>query len=160
VEIQPNRGARIRAIPVEEALERAELRVVLEGFVAARAAERVTPDEARELRKIAAQMRRAVRNVELQEYGDLNAELHRRISAISAHATAAAAIERLQWQVVRHQYVRILRGGRPAVSLGQHGAIVDAICRHDAAGAEAAMRTHVDSVADVFRAEVGAPLGE
>src|SRR4051812_17576121 len=42
VELQPNRGARVREISVDEAIEITEVRQAVEGLVAARAAERVT----------------------------------------------------------------------------------------------------------------------
>src|SRR6266496_3792577 len=40
IEVQPNKGARIREIPLAEAIEITEVRMVLEGLVAARAAAR------------------------------------------------------------------------------------------------------------------------
>ncbi|MGW6501089.1 FCD domain-containing protein [Nonomuraea angiospora] len=46
VEILRNKGARVRAIPKAEAVEITEVRMVLEGLSAAKAAERVTPEQA------------------------------------------------------------------------------------------------------------------
>lgn len=50
VELQPNRGARVREISVEEAIEITEIRRAVEGLVAARAAERITDQEIAEVR--------------------------------------------------------------------------------------------------------------
>src|SRR6266705_3418921 len=46
VDIQRHRGARVRVIPLDEAIEITEVRRLLEGLIAARAAERVTPAQA------------------------------------------------------------------------------------------------------------------
>jgi DNA-binding GntR family transcriptional regulator len=49
VELQPNRGARVREISVPEPIEITEVRRAVEGLVAARAAERITDDPGRPL---------------------------------------------------------------------------------------------------------------
>jgi DNA-binding GntR family transcriptional regulator len=152
VEILRNKGARVRAIPLAEAVEITEVRMVLEGLVAARAAERVTPAEADELRAIGAEMRAACAGSELLRYSDLNARLHRRIREIAGHQTTAAILERLGAQVVRHQFRLSLQPGRPAVSLPQHERIIEAVAGQDPDQAEAAMRAHLSSVVQALRA--------
>ncbi len=146
VEVQRHRGARVRIIPLSEAIEITEVRRLLEGLTAARAAERVTPAQAAELEDITAEMRVAVAAAELLRYSDANARLHARIRAIAAHGTATSMIERLRAQLVRHQFALALIPGRPAVSLAQHERIVAAIVARDPAAAEAAMRDHISSV--------------
>src|SRR4029453_16224312 len=59
VEIQRNRGAQVRKVSLDEAIEITEVRMVLEGLVAARAAERVTDEQATELDEIGLLMRQA-----------------------------------------------------------------------------------------------------
>ena len=146
VDVQRHRGARVRVIPISEAIEITEVRRLLEGLTAARAAERVTPQQAAELEDIIGQMRVAVDSAELLRYSDANARLHARIRAIAAHDTATGMIERLRAQLVRHQFALALIPGRPAVSLAQHERIVAAIVARDPAAAEAAMRDHITSV--------------
>jgi len=65
VEIQPNRGARVREISVDEAIGLTEVRGALEGLVARRAAERATASDIRHLADIAANMREAVARFEV-----------------------------------------------------------------------------------------------
>jgi DNA-binding GntR family transcriptional regulator len=151
IEVQPNRGARIREIPLAEAIEITEVRMVLEGLVAARAAERVTSADKARLRGIIAEMRRAVRAAELLRYSELNAGLHAAIRAAADHATAARILEQLRGQVVRHQFQLALLPGRPAISVAQHERIVAAICAGDPAAAGQAMRAHVASVLQALR---------
>jgi DNA-binding GntR family transcriptional regulator len=146
VDVQRHRGARVRLIPLSEAIEITEVRRLLEGLTAARAAERVTPAQAAELEDIVREMRLAVEAAELLRYSDTNARLHARIRAIAAHDTATSMIERLRAQLVRHQFTLALIPGRPAVSLAQHEQIVAAIVAREPAAAEAAMRAHITSV--------------
>ena len=114
VDVQRHRGARVRVIPLDEAIEITEVRRLLEGLTAARAAQRATPAQAAELREIVAEMREAVGAAELLRYSDANARLHALIRAIAAHETATGIIERLRAQMVRHQFMLSLVPGRPA----------------------------------------------
>ncbi|HVB42821.1 MAG TPA: GntR family transcriptional regulator [Streptosporangiaceae bacterium] len=152
VEFERNRGARVRAISLAEAIEITEVRRLLEGHQAARAAQRVTGAEAAELRGIVRDMRAAVERSELLRYSDLNARLHAAIRDISAHETSARLLRQLRDQTVRHQFTLSLVPGRPAVSLPQHEAIVAAVTGRDAAAAERAMQDHLHSVIDALRA--------
>jgi DNA-binding GntR family transcriptional regulator len=151
VEIQRNKGARVRAVSLAEAIEITEARMVLEGLAARKAAERCSADEAAELLGIGREMRAAYARSELLAYSDLNARLHRRIREIGRHGTSASLIERLGAQVVRHQFRLALQPGRPAVSLPQHERIIEAVAAGDPDAAEQAMRSHLASVAEALR---------
>ena len=153
VEVQRNKGARVRAISAEEAIEISEVRMALEAMSAARAAARVTPEGAADLKRIATSMRQSVKAGELMTYSDLNARLHAKVQELSANATCTRTIERLKGQVVRHQFALSLQPGRPSVSLPQHERIVTAIVRRDPPAAEQAMRDHLASVVDALRAQ-------
>jgi DNA-binding GntR family transcriptional regulator len=146
VDVQRHRGARVRVIPLDEAIEITEVRGMLEGLAAARAAQRATSADIDELQEIIRQMREAVAAGELVRYSDANARLHALIRRIAAHQTATGIIERLRAQMVRHQFMLSLVPGRPAVSLAQHESIVAAIATRDSAQAETAMRDHITSV--------------
>lgn len=146
VELQPNRGARVRETTAEEAVEITELRQSIEALVAGRAAERVTDAQVAELREIEALMVAAVDHAELLTYSDLNARLHALIRQIAAHQTASRLLEQLRGQMVRHQLRLALVPGRPSISLPEHREIIDAVCSRDPERARQAMATHVDSV--------------
>jgi DNA-binding GntR family transcriptional regulator len=152
VEFQRNRGARVREISLGEAIEITEVRQLLEGLQAARAAERVTRAESAALRGIVKDMRAAVAKSELLLYRDLNARLHASIRDIAAHETSARLLRQLRDQTVRHQFSLALVPGRPAVSLPQHEAIVVAVTAHDPSAAQRAMHEHLQSVIEAFQA--------
>lgn len=146
VERVQNRGARVRAVSLAEAVEICEVRMVLEGLCAAKAAEHVTKDEAKQLKAIGRQMRSAVSKGDVLGYSQLNQNLHRMVREISGQQTARDVLERLRAQSVRHQFKLAMHPGRPTVSLPEHLAIIDAICAHDPTAAEEAARAHLRSV--------------
>jgi len=154
VELQPNRGARVRQISAEEAIEITELRRAVEALVAARAAERVTDEEIAELKALGEAMSSAVAQMDMLGYSELNAQLHGTIRQIAHHHTATRVIEQLHGQMVRHQFRLALVPGRPSVSLPEHLAIIDAVCARDPDRAERAMRAHLDSVLKMLTAVV------
>ena len=152
VEFQRNRGARVREVSLAEAIEITEVRQLLEGLEAARAALRINKAEAAALRGIVTDMHAAVAGSELLRYSELNASLHVAIRDIAAHETSARLLRQLRDQTVRHQFSLSLVPGRPAVSLPQHEAIVAAVTAHDPDAAERAMHDHLQSVIDALQA--------
>jgi DNA-binding GntR family transcriptional regulator len=153
VERIPNRGARVRVVTTAEAVAITECRMALEALCAAKAAERVTDDEAAQLRELAENLRRSVADGNPLKYSELNRELHRRVGAISGQAVAVGLLERLHAQLVRHQFQLALRPGRPEVSLPEHLAIADAVAGRRPADAERAVRAHLASVIEALQAE-------
>jgi DNA-binding GntR family transcriptional regulator len=151
VERPQNHSARVRAVSIEEAVEITEVRAALEALCARKAAGRVSESEADELRGLAQQMEEAVARGDRERYSECNRRLHAKIIQISAQGTAAATIQRLRGQAVRFQFQLARQPGRPSVSLPQHLAIIDAVCRRDQDGAADAMRLHLESVADAIR---------
>ena len=159
VEIQPNRGARVREITVQEAVEITEIRRAVEGLVAARAAEQVTDEDIIYLRELGDAMQAAVQAADMLRYSELNAQLHSKVRSIARHDSATRIIEQLNGQMVRHQFRLSLVPGRPTVSLPEHLAIIEAVCSRDADAAERAMRTHLTSVLDALKTIAGATAG-
>jgi DNA-binding GntR family transcriptional regulator len=152
VERVQNRGARVRAVPLNEAIEISEVRMVVEGLCAAKAAERITDAEIAELRELGEAMRAAVSRGEVMTYSKLNERLHQRVRQIGGQETADGVLERLRAQSVRHQYRLALQPGRPQVSLPEHLAIIDEICAHAPDAAERAARRHLRSVIEALKA--------
>ena len=139
VERIQSRGARVRAVSLEEAIEITEVRMVVEGLCAARAAEGATDEDKTELHEIGEQMRAAVSGGDVWGYSELNKRLHSLVLRVSGQETAHEVLSRLRGQNVRHQFRLAMHPGRPTASLPQHLAIIEAICAADPAAAEQAM---------------------
>jgi DNA-binding GntR family transcriptional regulator len=151
VQRERNRGARVRPISLEEAVEITETRAVVEGLCAAKAAERATAEDRARLRELAEQMRTAVENGDIPTYSRTNQLVHRAVREISAHQTAGLMLDRLRTQSVRYHFSVALVPGRPAVGMKEHHAVIEAICSCDAALAEQTMRAHLLSVVGALR---------
>jgi len=148
---EPHRGARVRKVSNEEAVEILQARAVLEGLAARQAAERI--DEAGTERLVAC----LARHRELLDLGDLlgasdaNADLHAALLGLSGHGTAQRLIHALHAQTVRYQYRTILIPGRSAASVDEHAVIVEAVIGGRPDDADAAMRRHLFNVAQAVR---------
>ena len=150
VERLPNRGARVRAITVDEAIEIVEVRIGLETLCARKAAENLTPADAERLRALRSDIEAAIGSGDLMAYSRLNQELDRRIRDLSRHGTATQLLERLRAQSARHQFRLAFHPGRAATSAPEHIAIIDAILAKDPDAAEAATRAHLSGIVQVL----------
>ena len=153
---EPNRGARVRAVSDEEAVEIAETRLAIEVMVARQAATRANEADRTALRAVEMDMRDAVAKADFTAFSQRNAALHREMQRIAGNATANRILDTLKSHLVRLQYRVILLPGRPETSLAEHHAIVDAICAGDADAAEAAMRQHLTSFMQLLKQAIDA----
>jgi DNA-binding GntR family transcriptional regulator len=151
VEHERNRGAKVRRVEQDEAVEILQARAVLEALAAREAARRASDAQVAELRGILASMRERLDAGDLLGVSERNATLHSTILAISEHRIAARLVASLQSQLVRFQYRTILQPGRPEHSFAEHTRVIDAIAAHDPDAAEAAMRAHLMHVTDALR---------
>ena len=148
VEREPNRGARVRMVTVEEAVEIVQCRAALEALAARHAARNATPDDLAALREIHEEMAARIAGGDLLAYSACNACFHGRVLTASRHRTAHRLVTGLRAQMVRFQFRTILVPGRPAESLAEHGAILDALAAADPDAAQRAMTAHLAHVVD------------
>jgi len=151
VQRERNRGARVRPISLEEAVEITEARAVVEGLCAAKAAERATANDRARLRELGDEMRAAVENADIPAYSQTNQLVHRAVRDISRHETAGLMLDRLRTQSVRYHYRVALLPGRPAIGLQEHLGVIEAVCSGDPGVAEQTMRSHLLSVVTALR---------
>ena len=145
---EPHRGARVRQVSDDEAVEILEARAVLEGLAVRLAAERIDDVGRERLRDCVARQRELLEADDLLGASDANAVLHATLLELSGHSTAARLIDALNSQTVRYQYRTILIPGRSAASIAEHAAIVEAVVAGRPEEAESAMRTHLFNVAN------------
>lgn len=151
VERIQNRSARVRAVDLDEALEIVEIRAAVESLCAGRAATQADESGRDRLRRIGDDMRAAVESGDTERYSDGNRRLHHLILELSGMKVAPDIVDRLRAQGIRH-HIRLARQhDRPATSLPEHLAIIDAICDGDPEAATEAMRRHLISVKEATR---------
>lgn len=151
VDRQANRGATVRRISLDEAIQITQARAALERLVAAEAARMATAQDHAELVQLIAEMGSAVADDRSGDYSALNTRLHQRLREMSGHEVAAQLITNLRNRAAHHQYRLALMPGRSAESLDQHAAIVDAVVAGDSERAASAMSAHLESVIEVLR---------
>jgi DNA-binding GntR family transcriptional regulator len=151
---EPHRGARVRKVSDDEAVEILQVRAVLEGLAVRLTAERIDDTGATRLRALLERHRELLEGGDLLGASDANADLHAALLALSGHGTARRLIRALNSQTVRYQYRTILIPGRPAASVAEHTAIVEAVVAGRADEAEAAMRSHLFNVAQAVQRAV------
>lgn len=148
---EPHRGARVRQVSDEEAVEILQARAVLEGLAVRQAAERIDDRGAVRLQACLARQRELLELGDLLGASDANADLHAALLELSGHGTALRLIRALSSQTVRYQYRTILIPGRSTASLAEHAAIVEAVIAGQADEAENAMRGHLFNVAEAVQ---------
>jgi len=146
VEIEVNRGARVRAFSLSEAVEILRVREVLEGLAAVIAIDKATPEDIRELRAVVVEMEDALATDDVMRYAALNARFHQIILDAAGHEIVNRFLGSLRYGLIRYQFGSILVPGRRDQSLAEHQAILAALEAKDAAEIERVARLHVASV--------------
>ena len=126
----------------EEVQDLYTLRLLIEPYAAARAAERMDDASLKTLQEIDKDMRGVVEGDDrsFTRFAEADAKLHRLIATGSGNRLIAETIERL------HSHLQIFRSlystNAPEEAAAEHQRIIDALLAHDAAAAEAAARHH------------------
>ena len=113
---QRNRSAWAGAVTIEEAIEILEVRALIEGICAARAATRAASEDRRDLRRLADERTDAVNNGDVLTDSRLSDQIHTRLREIALQQAAAGIIDRLRHQGVRYQFHVSLLPGRLAMA--------------------------------------------
>lgn len=154
----PNRGVFVRSLSVREMLEVYELRALVFGFAAERAAERAGAADQRALETLLDAMDEASAAEDSTRYYELNLEFHARVLALSGNQRAARTyddyVKELHW--FRRRYFD--GPGNMRRSNEQHRQIVDAIAKGAPARARAAAERHVLEGRQRLMATLDAPV--
>ena len=161
VELSPRRPARIRGLDRVELENMYELRAVLEGHAAARAAPRMTRAEIEELRRSCRRFTRLTRapRPDLNALVGENRTFHLALMAGARDARLAAMTRQLiEVPLVNLVYLWHSDAHRDRAQRFHHE-IADCVARRDAAAAEATMRAHVLSTLDLVVAHQSEAAG-
>ena len=146
VERIPNRGAVVMRLDLSQVFHIYEIREVLEGL-ATRLATQNTPPEAwkEELARFQGPLKDLIDRGELQEYIEHYERLRRKITEAARNPVLAEMMDTIfeKTQVLIRRI--IILPGRAEVGRKQHVAMLQAMCRGDAAQAEAIRRNGLNS---------------
>ena len=152
----PGRGLEVAPLVPDEVEHIYELRAVLEGLEARRAAERGAARAARDGPAVIAAGRAAVASGELSAMVAADQRFHRFLYELSGNPLLAPAMAAHWTQLQRAMAEVLVRDERPRDIWDQHAAILDAVAAGDAAGAEAQACAHLTQAAGYMVARLRA----
>lgn len=143
VELIPNCGARVRPMNMELVRNMFDIRMVIDGLLARRAAERMSADQAHSLERIHEQLRKNIRDRDYASALQTNREFHHTIGKIAGNSEAVEILES-QWQLVASLWKSVDYGSeRLAEVVRDHEQILAAILERDAEAASFFATRHV-----------------
>jgi len=153
VRAEKNRGVFVREISVAEADEIYDVREALDQLIGQRVAERVTPQQLRDLETLVAQMNEATAKQDIKSYHTLNLQFHDMLVDFAGNARLTESYRLLTKGLLLFRLRGLQDGGGFAVSNTEHRAVVQAIAARDGVGAGRLLRQHaVESRARMHRA--------
>jgi DNA-binding GntR family transcriptional regulator len=135
-------GYFVARVTVQQIHDTFDVRRLLEGAAAARAAELATDIDIERLRKLATVPMGGSQDYRQSETA--NVQFHLAIAACARNTLALELIERCLAQVDRFMSLGVNFGQFTETATEAHQQIAEAIARHDAAGARARMEEHLD----------------
>lgn len=163
VEASPNRGSTVRAYDARELNDMYELRALLEGHSARRAAARITPETLAELRVSCARFEAIVTDLDrpgrLADLVSENGRFHELILAASGSDRLAGMVHQVVVTPLVYRSYVWYSPEQARLSFHAHVQLVNALDRHDADRSDAIMREHVFQARDVLLAHLGADEG-
>lgn len=142
----PHRGYSVKTLTLQDFREITEIREVLEGLAARRAAEHTSPKLVRELQECIERQDICAKTADFEGYGDWDLRFHQALLL----AAGSEWLLRLARSVHAHTRLVMLHAihgpNRAASVVQEHTEIADAVAHGDAPRAEAAARRHIANV--------------
>lgn len=155
---RPNRGYFVAEVSGEDMREIYELREVIDGIAARKAAQSPTRmDLADQLRDLLAEQRRLIHRGDLAGYSDLDVAFHHLVWEAAANARLLQVADNLLAQVRFGSGSSSRLPDRLPAALDEHTAILAAIAAGNPLEAEAQCRRHVRLAGEAFDRYYGVP---
>ncbi len=155
VEAIPRRGFYVRLFTKEEMISIFELREVLEGLAARRAARNISDVQINKLRKFFEPFKRLADITDISAYAKEDRRFHNFITEIGAKEFLKSILE--NYNIISYSYQLISSEGlvrTPNETIPEHLAMIDAISNKDEDMAEDIMRQHLQRGIAVLRQEI------
>ncbi len=152
IDIFPQAGTFVAAIPVDELPESIALRRVIEEAVAREAAIRARPPDVAALRVELDRQRECEAAAAHEGFHDADERFHALLASIAGRDRFWLVVLQNKTQVDRFRRLTLPRAGRMGAVIAEHAAIVSAVGRGDSAEAADAMSRHLDALLAVVDA--------
>lgn len=153
-------GFSVTELSENDAIEIYDIREIVDGLAARRAAEKVNKEQVKELQFVIQSFRYYVKKNDLKSYNSLDIKFHNLLGAISGNRRLCEMMQRLRDQTRILMTTSVTLTGRAEASLAEHTKILDAIARRDADLADQLSREHIRNVKKAVLSSLkGAPQG-
>ena len=142
VQIEQNRGAFVRKIDLDEAVEIHDVYSALEELAARTAARRLSARQIAELQSLVESMDTAAEAEDLDRYYSLNLSFHQGLVEGSGNRRLLSTYNRLLNELHLFRRFGLMQRGEMQLSNREHHQILDKIAAGDPDGATEAMRSH------------------
>ncbi|MGN7476990.1 GntR family transcriptional regulator [Solibacillus silvestris] len=146
VVLENNKGATIKSFSLDEISNYLKIREVLEGLIAADAAQNITDEAIEQLEMILSEMKHHLQTMQFDAYSQGNLRFHDVIYRASNNQQAVDMVRIIKQQLKRVQFKTILVPGRNENSFEEHYAILEALRSRDPGLAEIQLKKHVANV--------------
>lgn len=152
VERLASRGARVRVVGIEEAIQIAQVRMAVESLCVAKAAERISATDILVLRGYAEKLKGVAASNDVAGFAALTHAIFNLYVTIAGDIVIKEVLTRLRARNTRHRFRLTLRAGRAEAALPYWLERIDAICNRDPATARDSIVRHSKDVQDTMRA--------
>jgi DNA-binding GntR family transcriptional regulator len=142
----PYRGAFVRQFTVEEIDGLYEVRGVLEGLAARKAAQRISAEELETIGAILDECQAALEAGEVEAYGQADARFHRALAEASGNPTLVETLDGLRLRIHRFRDLANRDPGLRERAERERESIVDALARRDEGAAAHLLEQHINSI--------------
>jgi len=154
VEAIPRRGFYVRLFTKEEMISIFELREVLEGLAARRAAHNIRDSQIKKLHEFFKQFQESTDIIDIKGYATEDRRFHNFVTGIGAKEFLGSILE--NYNIISYSYQLVSLEGLvrpPNETIHEHRAIIEAISNRDADSAEDLMRLHLKKGIAILRRE-------
>lgn len=143
VEAKPRRGYYVRLFSRQEMISIFEIREVLEGLAARKAAKKITDVEIKTLKGFFKEFAGSKSITDIQAYSKEDKKFHTFVTGTGSKELLTTMLQ--TFNIISLAYQNLLHEGlirEPDETIKEHQEIIDAICNRDAERAEGLMRRH------------------
>ncbi len=151
VNLEPNRGAWVSAITVEDLDEMFPVMAALEALAGELACKQITDDEVEAIRALHNRMLGHYKAGELPEYFALNQQIHEAILAAAHNDTLTVHYRSLSTRVRRGRYMANMTRERWDQAMAEHELILDRLAARDGAALAVILKDHLEKTSVTLR---------
>lgn len=143
IELVPNRGAFVTQPEFSEIREMFDIMIILEGFCARTACEKMTRNDFSELEKIHVHLEQMYAKEDQEGYIRINNQYHSFVQELAGNKSLNQIIDGLRKKILLYRFQSLNAPGRMAESIQEHRLLLVVFRKRDSLKAETLMQKHL-----------------